>query len=823
VDFYTLELSLRRQAGDRYTADARLYPVPTRPIVGEPPLVEIDYVALRTHWLDVEAYGKALSAMLFHDPRLGAALSKARAVADSSGVPLQLCLNCDPGDAQLQAVCWETLRDPEHNEPLCTHQRVLVSRLLDTADMRALSPRRAQLRALVVVAAPNDLSQYGMADLDAGVELQRCLRELDGLPARTLGGASGPASLGRLIAALQDGPDILYLVAHGFWRGDEVYLALEREDRRMDHVASAELTGHIAGLARRPRMVVLASCHSADVTNGPWTSAGLGPRLAAAGITGVLAMQGPISVPTVARAMPEFFRELRRDGQANRALAAARAAVRDEPDWWSPALFLRAHEGRLWPGQPERPLPFPAADSVETLLVAAPFVGAGSATVDVGIERAIVDALRPLAALMRPGGRPLRVEALPPDTQHPISSPHQARLLGQRAGAAAVIWGELDALRGRAHIELLADVGEVAPALEGAWHSRGAAGVADEAALNDELAGQGSLLVHVALAMIALTAGRVGEALDLLDAALAEMPDDNDARLALAWRGYARLLREQPELAYTDLDRALSPPGDVREARAFARRPETILARAWRGSAALLAGRHAVALDDLTAAVAQLPQWNRCRAQALCDLGQALAQAGALDTALARYREARVAAEDPRTRAMASICIGAALAGRGGPGDQAAMRHCEQGLAEARAAGLTSVAHEAQLQIGRLLRARGDVAAALDCFEQVRADRSLPGPRLTVAWAALRAGAIYLDRDDPTTARARFAQAEAIFGQVGSRYGRARALEAQALLALHAGDQRACCAALTEAAATLTALGSPDAAATTAALRRLCP
>ncbi len=74
----------------------------------------------------------------------------------------------------------------------------------------------------------------------------------------------------------------------------------------------------------------------------------LGPTLAEAGIAAVVAMQGNVSMATVDRFMPVFFRELDRDGQIDRAMAAARFEVRDRPDVASPVLFLRLTSGRIW-------------------------------------------------------------------------------------------------------------------------------------------------------------------------------------------------------------------------------------------------------------------------------------------------------------------------------------------------------------------------------------------------------------------------------------------------------------------------------------------
>jgi ATP/maltotriose-dependent transcriptional regulator MalT len=70
----------------------------------------------------------------------------------------------------------------------------------------------------------------------------------------------------------------------------------------------------------------------------------------------VIAMQGNVTMATVARCMPVLFHELRRDGQIDRALAAARSAVFDRPDWWMPVLFLRLRDGMLW-GEPQTALP----------------------------------------------------------------------------------------------------------------------------------------------------------------------------------------------------------------------------------------------------------------------------------------------------------------------------------------------------------------------------------------------------------------------------------------------------------------------------------
>ena len=120
----------------------------------------------------------------------------------------------------------------------------------------------------------------------------------------------------------------------------------------MQRVAGEDLVRAVAGLPRRPPLVVLVSCESAGRTHSPGVLAAVGPRLAGVGVGAVLAMQDRLTLATAERLLPAFFAELRRDGQVDRALAAARLEVRQRPDWWVPVLFLRLRDGRLWAPAP---------------------------------------------------------------------------------------------------------------------------------------------------------------------------------------------------------------------------------------------------------------------------------------------------------------------------------------------------------------------------------------------------------------------------------------------------------------------------------------
>lgn len=198
----------------------------------------------------------------------------------------------------------------------------------------------------MAVAAPSDLARFRLAPIDAAAELARARAGLAGIPLTSLA-EPGQASLAGIIDGLRDGADLLYLVCHGAIANGAPTLWLETPAGTTEPTPAAELAQRIRELEQRPRLVVLASCESAGDGSGSALAA-LGPLLAEAGVPAVIAMQGKISQQTIAAFTPALFRELARDGQIDRALAVARGAVRDRPDSWMPALFMRLRAGRIW-------------------------------------------------------------------------------------------------------------------------------------------------------------------------------------------------------------------------------------------------------------------------------------------------------------------------------------------------------------------------------------------------------------------------------------------------------------------------------------------
>lgn len=325
-------------------------------------------------------YGRALTEQLFADESIRAIWGKAKVDVEAGGQCLRVRLWIGASAPDLHALRWELLLDPETGEPLATSGKILFSRFITGPDWRRFSLRpRSRLKALIAVSAPHDIqSRYRLAPIDAQIEIERVrqfLKTRNGgsLRIETLG-EDQPMTLDRLVSALRDRHDFVYLVCHGRVDRKGIAKLFFQNEKGNTEVLSfnkshpeRDFACRIRELREPPRLMVLASCGSAghrehSETNGlqnadgvldglevcQFAHAAMAPRLAEAGIPAIVAIQGNVSMETIDEAMPEFFRELLRDGQIDRAMASARERVRAHPDHWMPVLYLRLKSGRIW-------------------------------------------------------------------------------------------------------------------------------------------------------------------------------------------------------------------------------------------------------------------------------------------------------------------------------------------------------------------------------------------------------------------------------------------------------------------------------------------
>jgi len=350
-EYAELELGLHRGDIAGYRIELRFTdPASEAEIPSARGVARLDSAELLSLQSDPRAYGQALSEGLFDDANVRGLYQTAKATIEASERFLRLRLLVSPDAAELHGLRWELLRDPDSHALLATSEKTPFSRFMVSHDWRPVRLRsRADLRALVAVSAPSNLAKYRLADIDCDSEIERAQAALEGVEVEVLG-RDAPTTMESLVEHLRTGIDVVYLVCHGALIRHVPRLYLQAENGQVDVADGRALAQRIAELPQAPRLFVLASCESAkaDADDGPVAEAALAPRLAEAGVPAILAMQGKISMKTVGQLMPVLFRELLTDGQIDRALAAARAAAKDRPDVWMPALFLRLKRGRIW-------------------------------------------------------------------------------------------------------------------------------------------------------------------------------------------------------------------------------------------------------------------------------------------------------------------------------------------------------------------------------------------------------------------------------------------------------------------------------------------
>ncbi len=354
-----LEIGLQRVQADAYRISLRFTdPEPRKGgeyDAGEKPraggLAALDLAELLALQHDPAAYGEALADGLFRDPDVRTLWARAKTATESQDHFLRVRLCIDPSAPELHALRWELLTDPETKALVATSEKTPFSRFMVSSDWRPVKLRpKADLKALVAVAAPSNLAKYQLAGVDMDGEIERAIKALEGVDVNVLG-RDEPLTLELLVESLRAGVDVVYLVCHGALIRRIPRLYLQNEGGEVQVVDGNELARRIAELPQAPRLVVLASCDSSKAESAggqPAAEAALAPRLAEAGVPAILAMQGKISMATVEKAMPAFFAELLKDGQIDRALAVARGIVRDRGDAWMPSLFLRLKRGRIW-------------------------------------------------------------------------------------------------------------------------------------------------------------------------------------------------------------------------------------------------------------------------------------------------------------------------------------------------------------------------------------------------------------------------------------------------------------------------------------------
>lgn len=371
-----IELVIRRTAG-RATVSLRADLTSRRGDLALDVPIELDEGKLLEVSIFPSAYGAALTGMVFPQA-LREAWQRAQGFVEGRRQFLRVRLVLE-GDEALHAIRWELLRDPLDETPLAYNERIRFSRFLGSPSLAEIqASTRPALRALVAIANPPALAHFGFSSVDVGREVARAIAGLGSIRTTIVDGQDRrpSATLDAITKGLRDGAHILYLVCHGRLQDGQPFLWLEQEgDDSYIPTPGADLVRAIARLEQRPLLVVLASCEGAGNTYD--VLAAVGPQLAQSGVGAVISMQGNVPMELVAGLMPRLFRELRRDGQFDRALAAARAGLPRDAPWWMPVIWMATRDGSLWRDnrvQLHRRIAVLSAVAVALLLAAGGFV-----------------------------------------------------------------------------------------------------------------------------------------------------------------------------------------------------------------------------------------------------------------------------------------------------------------------------------------------------------------------------------------------------------------------------------------------------------------
>lgn len=296
---------------------------------------------------------------------------------------LRIKLQMGFGDPRLvgaHSLPWECLHRSEDGAFLGRERRTSVARHLDLPLPGARPSLEGPLRVLVVAALPRGLRPLPHLERErsALVDLARRRKGLEVVSLAT------PTLDALREAFLSGGFHVLHFLGHGGFEAatGEGLLYLEDGSGGVAPVSGSLLADHLRDITSL-RLVVLNACQTArSAAPGPF--GGVATALLRTGVPAVVAMQFPISDRAASAFSAAFYKRLTAGDPIDAAVAEGRLRIRrdlpDSAEWATPALFLRAADGRLFsPGREPARRPWAVAGAAAVL---AAVVLAGSLLLD---------------------------------------------------------------------------------------------------------------------------------------------------------------------------------------------------------------------------------------------------------------------------------------------------------------------------------------------------------------------------------------------------------------------------------------------------------
>ncbi len=269
---------------------------------------------------------------------------------------------------EVHSIPWERLEDGFAT--LSADADTPFSRFIATKRNVESVTAELPIRGLVVISAPTDLADLGLAEIDAARERAALEKVFESVGADKVEVTylQAPVTRRRLRDALRDAEyHFLHFIGHGKYsrRDSRAQLYLQNDDGSHCLEPASRIVKMLDQLPGRdlPRLVFLAACQSAEggtdarvrlvdaaVRETDDAFLGLGPKLVTIGVPAVIAMQGRVTPATARNFSTEFYLRLLKHGFVDLAANEARSelTVEGRADAAMPVLFMRLKDGRLF-------------------------------------------------------------------------------------------------------------------------------------------------------------------------------------------------------------------------------------------------------------------------------------------------------------------------------------------------------------------------------------------------------------------------------------------------------------------------------------------
>jgi WD40 repeat protein/energy-coupling factor transporter ATP-binding protein EcfA2 len=339
----TFKITIREGNGGSWSVETELTRANDRLPVhcqGKLNLSQKDIIQLNSLTLQRQQYGQLLGKALFQEKIYEAYL---QAIDSSSKEGMRVLLTVE--DKTLETLYWHWLCAPRDWNPISLKQSYCFSIGIKSSTERVFPPIKQQdLKALILVANPQDLEKYNLASFDAQITVKYLKTALGEIPTDVLAieGGGGKPTLDQLCDRLtRFSYTILHIVGHGWVNKQrETVLYWTTEDNQVAPIEASHLIQRLEKITQLPRFVFLCVCESAKIEAG-MALGGLAQRMVRElGIPAVLAMTEKVTIETAKSLSKAFYPRLRKHGEVDKALVEATSSLSGH-DILVPALFSR--------------------------------------------------------------------------------------------------------------------------------------------------------------------------------------------------------------------------------------------------------------------------------------------------------------------------------------------------------------------------------------------------------------------------------------------------------------------------------------------------